>query len=334
MEKINLHNYEAFFLDYMEGNLNVQQEFELMDFLEKHPELKAELEHDFEEVILSPVEDVKVDKSSLKKEGIQPEEMEEWMIASVEGQLSQEEEVQLLDYVQKNHLEKTLRYYQNTILVANPSEVYGNTADLKKKDAVILPLIYRVVAAAAVIVLLFGIVRFNSSDPVPGNNNLSETNVLTADSETGTKRNLPSINNKVFDSNLSNDPTNSYTSIDNENFIAVEEEKHDGEKLDSTHQQINLVKEKTDFRDPIAENTDSTNTNPDQQPLEDDSDLALTEPKEESIITEEPIKVFTDIAGSIFNRNISYERQKKSTSGDYVAHHVKLGKFEFQRKKH
>lgn len=42
--KISLHNYEAYLLDYLEGNLNQVRSRQLKDFLEKHPELKDELE--------------------------------------------------------------------------------------------------------------------------------------------------------------------------------------------------------------------------------------------------------------------------------------------------
>ena len=35
MEKIGTHNYEAFFLDYVEGNLSIEQEQELKEYEEK-----------------------------------------------------------------------------------------------------------------------------------------------------------------------------------------------------------------------------------------------------------------------------------------------------------
>ena len=47
MKKINTHNYEAYFLDYTEGNLNESQIRELKKFLNVNPKLKEEL-HDFQ----------------------------------------------------------------------------------------------------------------------------------------------------------------------------------------------------------------------------------------------------------------------------------------------
>ena len=41
---ININNYEIYFMDYLDGNLNPDQESELMAFLSLHPDKKQELE--------------------------------------------------------------------------------------------------------------------------------------------------------------------------------------------------------------------------------------------------------------------------------------------------
>lgn len=66
MEKINLHNYEASFLDFAEGNLNDAQIRELEIFLQAHPKLRAELE-DFEPISLSDSRPESHGWSDLKK---------------------------------------------------------------------------------------------------------------------------------------------------------------------------------------------------------------------------------------------------------------------------
>ncbi|MGB6036860.1 MAG: hypothetical protein WBG42_11380 [Cryomorphaceae bacterium] len=53
MEKITRHNYEAFFLDYIEGNLSEDLNTELQAFLSQNPDLASELE-EFENVSLEP----------------------------------------------------------------------------------------------------------------------------------------------------------------------------------------------------------------------------------------------------------------------------------------
>ncbi|MCZ4408766.1 hypothetical protein O3Q51_08105 [Cryomorphaceae bacterium 1068] len=56
MEKITRHNYEAFFLDYLEGNLSEELNTELQAFLSQNPDLASELE-EFENVSLEPESD-------------------------------------------------------------------------------------------------------------------------------------------------------------------------------------------------------------------------------------------------------------------------------------
>jgi hypothetical protein len=53
MEKITRHNYESFFLDYLEGELSDELKMELEVFLTENPDLAEELE-EFESVSLKP----------------------------------------------------------------------------------------------------------------------------------------------------------------------------------------------------------------------------------------------------------------------------------------
>ncbi len=53
MEKLNKHNYESYFLDFIEGKLNESQVSELKKFLDKNPALEKELS-DFEDLRLQP----------------------------------------------------------------------------------------------------------------------------------------------------------------------------------------------------------------------------------------------------------------------------------------
>jgi hypothetical protein len=64
MKRINLNNYEAFLLDYLEGNLDEESRYELEAFLKDHPDLASDLD-DFEDLRLTP-ENVDFDPSALK----------------------------------------------------------------------------------------------------------------------------------------------------------------------------------------------------------------------------------------------------------------------------
>jgi hypothetical protein len=91
-ERIGIDNYEAFVLDYLEGNLSRQERKTLMDFFEKHPQLKADLEVPLEQL---PAPATSLDpgfKEQLKKESLTELDQPEYlMIAAVEQQLSKEE---------------------------------------------------------------------------------------------------------------------------------------------------------------------------------------------------------------------------------------------------
>lgn len=65
--KITINNYEEWMIDYIEGNLSNDQRKQLAEFLEFHPELKAELEL-FEQTKLQPDSEVVfVNKELLRK---------------------------------------------------------------------------------------------------------------------------------------------------------------------------------------------------------------------------------------------------------------------------
>ena len=50
MEQLNIYNYEAFYLDFLDGNLNQEDVAQLFRFLDENPSLKIE-EENFDEII-------------------------------------------------------------------------------------------------------------------------------------------------------------------------------------------------------------------------------------------------------------------------------------------
>ena len=116
MEKINLHNYEAFFLDHLEGNLSEQQLLDLDDFLIEHPQLKVELDEmgGFDDLMLAAGTPEFEDKANLKADPsvLSAFTVDDWMIASIEGQLNQKDQKLLDQYIQANGLAATFAAYQ------------------------------------------------------------------------------------------------------------------------------------------------------------------------------------------------------------------------------
>lgn len=96
---INQNNYEAWFLDYYENQLSAEQVAELFLFLEQHPLLKEEFDAFADTSITTPmIEEEKLfNKQSLKKYDVACEEnIHEWLIAQVEGDLTTQQ-LQSLD---------------------------------------------------------------------------------------------------------------------------------------------------------------------------------------------------------------------------------------------
>ncbi|MFN3343930.1 MAG: hypothetical protein ACK40M_14635 [Flavobacteriales bacterium] len=100
---INRHNYEAWFLDYSEGNLSAEQVAELFLFLDQHPKLKAELE-EFENISLNDETHSFDGKQKLQKIEMSDEQFEENCIADVEGIISADEKEKLLQFTRQQKL--------------------------------------------------------------------------------------------------------------------------------------------------------------------------------------------------------------------------------------
>lgn len=360
MESINSNNYEAYFLDYLEGNLNAQQEFELMDFLDKHPALKAELDVDLGELTLQ-AEEVSLDKSEFKKVGIQPEEEDDLMIASVEGQLSLDATTELNTYVQSNNLTTDLKYYQNTLLKPNLSEGYGDVSDLKKKDHVFIPLWIKAAGAISVGVVIIGtsIYQFRGGEELTVDKNI-QIPLINTDVESVEHNDvyLPEEKELSVVEELNNDIEHSNTfgsfqddvheekiitpKIDGETdhtregeFEQKEEQKlivpntkEDPSEAEKTENQ----KETETIKEGNEEAPESERTKENPQPNNSEKPLKDVKETKETIKSRKEYETVVD--ASVFKREVSWKREKDTESGEVVSHKIKLGKFEFERKKH
>ena len=170
--KINQDNYEQYFLDHAEGNLSPEMERELSDFLESNPDLKPLLDA-FDP---SPLQTEEIRNEALKRklkrrlhptQRISETNIDEWMIGSVEGLLSEMEEEELKEFLALNPAYAyDLKLFGLTRLVPDPAITFTRKRELKKRG-LILP-VYRLAwlmpAAAAVILLFIGIRYFQSTE--------------------------------------------------------------------------------------------------------------------------------------------------------------------------
>jgi len=128
---INKQNYEAFFLDYHEGNLTPQQVAELLLFVEQHPEFREEFES-FENISLADLPSVSFDfKANLKKE-ITVENKDDYFIRAVENTITPAEQILLDTFLKQHpHFLSDLGLFKKTKLQADLSIVFENKEQLK-----------------------------------------------------------------------------------------------------------------------------------------------------------------------------------------------------------
>lgn len=211
MEKINRHNYESFFLDYLEGNLTAEKEKELIDFIETNPDLKDEL-NGWEDIKVASADQDQINfpgKSSLKKtDSVFPMEnpFEEQCIAKIEGDLNKREET-LFDQELKedNSKHKTYKIYKKTRLLPDYSIVYPNKNDLKatsKKDEKLFKLpFHTILASAASIALIVGLffnTKTDQTKPYKNYTELTSIKVINSTDKSSFSKNITNINPNNF----------------------------------------------------------------------------------------------------------------------------------------
>ncbi|MEY3438899.1 MAG: hypothetical protein RL265_1484 [Bacteroidota bacterium] len=154
MSKINLSNYEAFYLDFLEGNLGEDDTVLLHNFLESHPQLQVEKE---KFVSIDPgISTLELSfKSHLKtitfnETKITSENAEQFLIAAVEGLLSERKEKALRQFISANPSWLTEQeMYSNTKLSADLNSVFNPKNSLKQnRKTIYLPLLLAGIAAS------------------------------------------------------------------------------------------------------------------------------------------------------------------------------------------
>lgn len=143
MNRITRHNYEIFFLDYLEGNLDAGLFPELTQFLAENPDLNEELEELKETSPVLETDELAFPlKNDLKKNISfnlgQPLDFETTAIARFEGDLNHQEELEFDNYL-NNNKEAKLEYEQikHTKLHADSSILFP--AKSKMKRVILLP---------------------------------------------------------------------------------------------------------------------------------------------------------------------------------------------------
>ena len=194
--KINKTNYEIYFIDYHDGNLSAEDVAELFLFLEENPGLKQEFEK-FSPITLEAPETIFPERDSLRKGEITFANIQNYLAASLEGDLSNDDSVLLEKFLKENpQYKQDAILYKKTILVPDFRIVYPDKKSLKQP----FPLFseYRNVvryAIAAVLLLAFiagSVLIFNRIMDSPSTR-LAEQPVTTTPNVNSNPANSPII---------------------------------------------------------------------------------------------------------------------------------------------
>lgn len=159
MERISIFNYEAFYLDYLEGNLSEADTHQLLLFLEEHSECRLEEEGFMTLNAETPMR--YSGKNNLKQFDetavIGLDNVEDFMIADSEGLLNDKKQAELALVVAENEALKATRdRYKAVYFKPDVSVAYQGKADLKQRKTIVLwPFLSGVAAVAAIVVFVF-----------------------------------------------------------------------------------------------------------------------------------------------------------------------------------
>lgn len=166
MRKPDIHTYESWFLDFLEGNLSREEQVLLQEFLESHPLLAGELEEmSTEPLAAEPQTYPHSDKLLKSVDDLKGEAFDDYCIAAMEGDLDPEEQQAFLQSLNENNQkEQIFRQYQHTRLTAEQIEYPGKKELLKKQGTLrVLPWALPLAAAAAMLLfVLLPLSRNNS----------------------------------------------------------------------------------------------------------------------------------------------------------------------------
>ena len=328
MERISIFNYEAFYLDFLEGNLNEEDHALFLKFLADNPELEIideglptldvenpSLDEDFKRNLKQPLYS---DKITLLN-------YEHFLISQAEGLLSEEKEKEINTFVAGNSsLEKEKALISSVYFDAQEQFIYQEKNSIKRKKAIILWPYY---AAVASVVLAFLIWNFNGKD-ISENNALKfvEKNEILPE----VKKELPGV---VLEDNIQIAKQSEVESIE-----PVKKEKvntplnYQTDKKTSPKVKNDLFPRKP-FTNLISledQKIKPIHIYPSNNTVVEDNnqDMAYVGFNE----MENPIEPVTNFIGNKIKKTVDFRRKKKE-EGKPSGFFIKIGKLEISRKK-
>lgn len=333
MEHISIFNYEAFYLDFLEGNLNEEETALFLAFMEAHPELKL----DDESLVSVEVETSNLDpqfKNSLKQVSfpdtpITLSNVEQFLIAETEGQLSSTKLAELEAFVATNStLRQSQKLYATAHLKADLSVVYADKAGLKRKKAFVLWPYVSLALAASLTAILFYVYYSGNQLLVDGPTNM----LVQADTtEVLPKEESSKEENKLDQLNHNQQPST-------KDFVAQSNPKSDQNVQTPTKQERPIQIDRLNIKDVKTIKSKRS----DFEIIErNPADLAVQSVNNQSADEaymgfqdmKNPIKPITNRLGDAVKQEVDF-RTAKATSERSGGFYFKIGKLEVSHRKH
>jgi hypothetical protein len=186
--KINRNNYEAFFIDYLEGNLDERLVDDFIEFLQQNPDLKEELSL-FETVSVEQEKITFNKKELLFKEKFDIEsEFNQAAVARLEGDISDAEKAEFENYLSSHpDKQKEAELFSKTILQPDKSLVFSKKRKLYRYSAGRTVLLWTSRVAAILIVTLTVYIFIENLS----NNSVLESQLASVEKEADKKDNAP-----------------------------------------------------------------------------------------------------------------------------------------------
>jgi hypothetical protein len=199
---IDRHNYEEFFILYLDNELSSEDRRQVELFVQSHPDLKEELEM-LQQVQLSPDNTVSFDnKESLVRYAdcdITTDNYDEWLVLYIDNELTAKQREIVESFVATHPDAKTeLELLKKTKLQPEEAIVFANKESLYRKEETkrrVIAMRWWRIAAAAVLFIAIATVSFlltDSNIPGPGPKTAQQGTTDNASKEENSQ-NTPSV---------------------------------------------------------------------------------------------------------------------------------------------
>lgn len=341
--QIDHTNYEAFYLDYLEGNLSGEALVAFEDFMSENPDLTIDEE---ELPTLTPTSESydALEKMALKQ-GIDTQDLNEdtyefFLIAREEGLLTPDQQAHLNHWLEANaHYRQDANLFALTKFEADETVVYAHKSALKQPVAArVIPMWFTGVAIAAGLALLFTI-GINTQDHTQQNGvqtagNTTKTEQVTTGNTIDTTRVQEQTNSQSGSTIEQSGQTTTGTSTNTDKTPVVRPKKSNDSPKPVRQRNILLQETVMASLEKRSANWNSTSDKTIQPRTFESSKTIVTEEQTNTdmawICVKEmtnPIEPVTNKLSSTFNTPVDFRTAKasKKKGGGFF---LKIGKLE------